>query len=114
MNMSSEERILIKNIAIKNCGNYYGEHNIELSDSLDKNFTVIIGISGMGKSTIFKLIYWCLYGTHYDLKTEDTSSDQGIINSTLLKSLESGQRAVASVTLDIHDKKGEKYVKGKI
>ena len=110
MNMSSEERILIKNIAIKNCGNYYGEHNIELSDSLDKNFTVIIGISGMGKSTIFKLIYWCLYGTHYDPKTEDTSSDQGIINSTLLKSLESGQRAVASVTLDIHDKKGEKYV----
>lgn len=110
MNMSSEERILIKNITIKNCGDFYGEHNIELSDSLEKNFTIIIGLSGMGKSTIFKLIYWCLYGNHYDPKTEDTSSDEGIINSTLLKNLESGQRAVASVALDIHDQNGEKYV----
>lgn len=108
--MSNEERILIKNITIKNCGNFYGEHNIELSDSLDKNFTIIIGTSGMGKSTIFKLIYWCLFGSHNDPKTEDDASDEGIINSTLMKNLSSGEKTTASVTLDIHDQNGEKYV----
>ena len=108
--MSNNERILIKNITIKNCGNFYGEHNIELSDSLDKNFTIIIGTSGMGKSTIFKLIYWCLFGSHYDPKTEVDSTDEGIINSTLLKNLGNGEKTSASVTLDIHDQDGEKYV----
>lgn len=108
--MSNEQRILIKNITIKNCGNFYGEHNIELSDSLDKNFTIIIGTSGMGKSTIFKLIYWCLFGSHYDLKTVDDASDEGIINSTSMKNLSDGEKTIASVTLDIHDKNGEKYV----
>ena len=108
--MSNKERILIKNITIKNCGNFYGEHNIELSDSLDKNFTIIIGTSGMGKSTIFKLIYWCLFGSHYDPKTEVDSTDEGIINSTLLKNLGNGEKTSASVTLDIHDQDGEKYV----
>jgi DNA sulfur modification protein DndD len=108
--MSNEERILIKNITIKNCGNFYGEHSIELSDSLDKNFTIVIGTSGMGKSTIFKLIYWCLFGSHYDPKTEIDSTDEGIINSTLLKNLGNGEKTSASVTLDIHDQDGEKYV----
>ena len=108
--MSNDERILIKNITIKNCGNFYGEHSIELSDSLDKNFTIIIGTSGMGKSTIFKLTYWCLFGSHYDVKTEADSTDEGIINSTLLKNLGNGEKTSASVTLDIHDQDGEKYV----
>ena len=108
--MSNNERILIKNITIKNCGNFYGEHSIELSDSLDKNFTIVIGTSGMGKSTIFKLIYWCLFGSHYDPKTEVDSTDEGIINSTLLKNLGNGEKTSASVTLDIHDQDGEKYV----
>jgi DNA sulfur modification protein DndD len=108
--MSNEQRILIKNITITNCGNFYGEHNIELSDSLEKNFTIVIGTSGMGKSTIFKLIYWCLFGSHYDPKTEIDSTDEGIINSTLLKNLGNGAKTSASVTLDIHDQNGEKYV----
>ena len=108
--MSNNERILIKNITIKNCGNFYGEHSIELSDSLEKNFTIVIGTSGMGKSTIFKLIYWCLFGSHYDPKTEVDSTDEGIINSTLLKNLGNGEKTSASVTLDIHDQDGEKYV----
>ena len=108
--MSNEARILIKNISIQNCGNFYGQHDIELSDSLEKNFTIVIGTSGMGKSTIFKLIYWCLFGSHYDPKTEVDSTDEGIINSTLLKNLGNGEKTSASVTLDIHDQDGEKYV----
>jgi len=108
--MSTEPRILIKNISIRNCGNFYGQHDIDLSDSLDKNFTIVIGTSGMGKSTIFKLIYWCLFGNHYDPKTEDDSSDEGIINSTLLKNLGNGDKTTASVTLTINDQDGEKYI----
>ena len=108
--MSSNDRILIKNITVNDCGSFYGEHKIELSDSLDKNFTIIIGLSGMGKSTIFKLIYWCLFGEHYDPKTEFDSSDEGIINLDRLKNLKIGENISSSVTISIHDQNGEKYV----
>ena len=108
--MSLNNRILIKNITINNCGSFYGEHKIELSDSLEKNFTIVIGLSGMGKSTIFKMIYWCLFGEHYDPKTEEDSSDEGIVNLDGLKNLKVGENITSSITLSIHDEKGEKYV----
>ena len=108
--MLENDRILIKNIGISDCGSFHGVHNIELSDSTEKNFTIIIGISGMGKSTIFKLIFWCLFGTHYDPKTEFDASDEGIINLDRLKNLKVGENTSSSVSLSIHDQNGEKYV----
>ena len=60
--LNDKDRLFIKKIEIKNCGRFYGDdHVIHLSDPSEKNVTIILGDSGVGKSTIHDLIYWCLY-----------------------------------------------------
>lgn len=104
------DRLLIKKIEISNCGGFDGDHTIELSSESEKNFTIILGTSGRGKSTIFQLIHWCLYGKHFDEKDKDTATDEGIINLPQLESLEEGEKVSGKVTLRINNQDGEKYV----
>ena len=103
----SRDRLLIKSFEIKNCGGFSGTHKIEFSIDQEKNFTIVLGNSGRGKSTIFKLIYWCLYGAHYDLRDERTGSDEGLINLKLLKSLQTTENVTGTVKLILHDQNGE-------
>ena len=86
------DRLLIKKIEISNLGGFEGNHTIELSSESEKNFTVIIGLSGRGKSTIFQLIHWCLYGKHFDPKDEITATHEGLINLSQLESLNEGEK----------------------
>lgn len=108
----SKYRLFIKKIEIENCGRFYGKgHSILLSDSPEKNITIIIGESGRGKSTIHDLIYWCLYGEHKKHGEEDRDAyDYGLVNVDALENLVKGQSVTASVTLTLHDDKEEKYV----
>ena len=101
------DRLLIKKIEISNCGGFTGEpHIIELSSDSKKNFSIIIGTSGRGKSTIFQLIHWCLYGEHLDEKDESTATDEGIINLPQLESLQEGEKVTGKVTLRINNQNG--------
>ena len=108
--MTEKDRLLIHKIEITNCGGFRETHEIELSIDKQKNFTIIIGESGTGKSTIFGLIYWCLYGEFFKPKPKTTHTDEGLIHLPLLKELEVGKKVTASVTLTINDQNGEKYV----
>lgn len=105
-----DDRLLIKKIEISNCGGFEGNHSIEFSSDTEKNFTIIIGTSGRGKSTIFQLIHWCLYGEHFDKKNEDSATEEGIINLPQLESLNEGDSVEGIVTLRINNENGEKYV----
>jgi len=107
-----KERLFIKKIDIENAGRFYGSgHSITLSDSPDKNITVIIGLSGRGKSTIHDLIYWCLYGKHKQHTADEHKNlDYGLINIDALNNLSKGNSVTASVTLSLHNNKGEKYL----
>ena len=104
-----KERIFIKRIDINNVGRFYDSHSITLSDSFDKNITIIIGLSGRGKSTIHNLIYWGLYGEH---KNSDglENKDYGLININVLQNLSIRENATASVTLHLHNDKERKYL----
>lgn len=112
MSNKSKERLFIKKIEIENCGRFYGSgHSIVLSDSPEKNITIIIGYSGRGKSTIHDLIYWCLYGEHKKYaEDEHRGMDYGLINTDALENLSKGQSVTAYVTLSLHNDKGEKYL----
>ena len=105
-----KDRLLIKKIEISNCGGFDGNHSIECSSESEKNFTIIIGTSGRGKSTIFQLIHWCLYGEHFDKRDQSTATDEGIINLPQLESMEEGDSVTGKVTLKINNQDGEKYV----
>ena len=105
-----KDRLLIKKIEISNCGGFDGNHSIECSSESEKNFTIIIGTSGRGKSTIFQLIHWCLYGEHFDKKDADSATDEGIINLPQLESMEEGDSVTGKVTLKINNQDGEKYI----
>ena len=104
------DRLLIKKIEISNCGGFQNDHIIELSDDKEKNFTIIIGESGRGKSTIFQLIHWCLYGEHFEKRDLNTATDEGVINLPQIDSLEEGAKVTGKITLRINDQDGEKYV----
>ena len=104
------DRLLIKKMDISNCGGFDGNHSIEFSSDPEKNFTIIIGTSGRGKSTIFKLIHWCLYGEHFEKKDEDTATEEGIVNLPQLESLKEGDSVTGKVVLRINNQDGERYV----
>ena len=101
------DRLLIKSFEIENCGGFSGTHKLEFSTDQEKNFTIVLGNSGRGKSTIFKLIFWCLYGVHYDLRDDRTGSAEGLINLKLLKSLQTTESVTGTVKLILHDQNGE-------
>ena len=111
MSNESKERLFINKIEIENCGRFYGAgHTISLSNSSEKNITIIIGYSGRGKSTIHDLIYWCLYGEHKErVEEEHKGLDYGLINTDALENLSKGESVTASVTLSLHNDKEEKY-----
>ena len=108
-----ENRIWIKKIQITDCGRYYdGPHTLDFEDPIEKNITVILGESGSGKSTIHDLIYWCLYGEHKPKRktnVEENEADYGLINTDKLETLEVGGEVTGSVSLTIHNEKGELY-----
>ncbi len=105
------QRLFIKKVEMENVGRFYGSgHSIELSDSVDQNITVVIGLSGRGKSTIHDMIYWCLYGEFKEhSRKENERLDYGFMNSDTLENLSQGKTAVATVTISLHDNDGEKY-----
>ena len=105
----SKERIFIKKIEINNVGRFHGQHSIALSDSFDKNITIVIGLSGRGKSTIHNLIYWGLYGEHKNSNERETI-DYGMTNIDALQNLSMGESVTASVTLHFHNDKERKYL----
>ena len=106
---ADKERIFIRKIDVSNAGRFYGSHSITLSDSPDKNITIILGLSGRGKSTIHNLIYWGLYGDHKN-SNEREGIDYGLININALQNISRGKSITASVTLDLHNNKGMKYL----
>lgn len=106
---ADKERIFIKKIEISNVGRFHGPHSITLSDSVDKNITIVIGLSGRGKSTIHNLIYWGLYGEHKN-SAERENIDYGLINTDALQNLSMGESVTASVTLHFHNDKERKYL----
>lgn len=55
----------LSSITLKNFRQYYGEHTLNFATSDDRHVTVIHGINGAGKTSLFTAINWCLYGDKF-------------------------------------------------
>lgn len=89
-------------IEIENFRQYAGKQMIEFSQDKDKNFTIIKGANGAGKTNLLSAIYWCFYNdeeTSYS-KYKDNKS-LGILNESIVESMPDGERIRVSVKISL-------------
>jgi DNA sulfur modification protein DndD len=94
----------IERITLTNFRQYYGDHRLRLSLDPERNITVIHGVNGAGKTSLFLALNWCLYGEGVDnigqiiSKEAVSRAKQAEIVTTkvAIYFLHEGQRYVAS------------------
>ncbi len=55
----------INRIELKNFRPYYGTHTINFATDDERHVTVIQGVNGAGKTSLFTALNWCLYGDDF-------------------------------------------------
>ena len=70
---------------LKNFRQYYGEHTLNFATDEKCNVTVIKGINGAGKTSLFMALNWCLYGDAFF--KEDIGE---LVNKRARKEVENG------------------------
>ena len=55
----------INSIELKNFRPYYGKHTINFATDDERHITVIQGVNGAGKTSLFTALNWCLYGDDF-------------------------------------------------
>ena len=90
----------LNKVSIKNYRQYRNVE-IEFARGSDKNFTVIRGNNGTGKTTLLNALSWCLYGEEiHDYKD---ASSMTICNNKSLKLADSNSDIIVSVEMEFID-----------
>lgn len=89
------DRVIIKNYR------QYRDVDIDFARDPEKNFTIIKGNNGTGKTTLLNALSWCLYGEEVHDYGDDSSMD--ICNNKSLKLAENDSDIVVSVELAFLD-----------
>lgn len=63
--------MIIKNVQLHNYGPFKGSHSIDLAPPSIKRVTLIGGLNGSGKTSIFEAIQLCLFGAQSNLHKEN-------------------------------------------
>ena len=92
-------------IEIENFRQYSGKNSIILSTDDQKNFTIIQGANGSGKSNFLNAITWCLYGDEIHFTSKE--GKRKILNESIANDMPSGSSIHAAVSIVIGDKKPE-------
>lgn len=99
----------IKYVELENYRQYKKE-KINFSIDENKNFTIILGRNGFGKSNILNAVTWCLYGTEDHLKTtEEVNKRFPIVNIEVLENLKNGEQTFVKVSVNLVGE-GEEYL----
>ena len=75
-------------LKLNNFRQYYGEHTVNFAYDSPRHVTVIRGINGAGKTSLFTALNWCLYGESTDEMGEFVSKravteDTGIVETSV-------------------------------
>jgi len=91
------ERIILENFR-----QYYVQERLDFAKDNQRRVTVIHGVNGAGKTSLFLAINWCLYGEGVDNVGE-------LISKEAIKQASPGDTVTMSVELSfLHD--GERYL----
>ena len=90
----------LNKVSIKNY-RQYRDAEIEFARGSDKNFTIIKGNNGTGKTTLLNALSWCLYGEEiHDYKD---ASAMTICNNKSLKLADNNSDIIVSVEMEFLD-----------
>lgn len=87
---------------LNNFRQYYGKQQIQFAKGPKRNVTVINGVNGAGKTSLFTALNWCLYG-------QGVENIGSLANKRALTEASIGETTEASVTIHF-DHEGEHYV----
>ncbi len=98
----------LEKVTLENFRQYHGRQRLEFARDEQRRVTVIHGVNGAGKTSLFHGINWCLYGKSVEnIKVVDNVGE--LINKEAVSQAISGQEVRASVELAfLHN--GERYV----
>jgi DNA sulfur modification protein DndD len=99
----------LQKIEIENFRQYFGMQNLQFANTKTKNVTVIHGINGAGKTSLFLAINWCLYGRGSEgIKVIDNNVGD-LVSKEAVKQAEAGAKIQTSVTITFMDD-GYRYI----
>lgn len=90
-------------ITLENFRQYFGRQRLEFAKDRQRKVTVIHGVNGTGKTSLFLSINWCLYGSEY------VNNVGELISKEAISKVNTGSYVDMSVELSfLHD--GERYI----
>ena len=92
--------LILDKITIKNY-RQYRDVEIEFAKDTSKNFTIIKGNNGTGKTTLLNALSWCLHGSEIHDYGDDSLME--ICNNKAVNSLEDGENIDVFVKMDFID-----------
>jgi len=88
----------LERITLDNFRQYYGRQRLEFARDPERCVTVIHGINGAGKTSLFLAINWCLYGTRVEnVKVIDNVGE--LMSKEAINRANPGEKVRASVEL---------------
>ena len=97
----------LERITLENFRQYYGRQQIDFARDINRNVTVIHGVNGAGKTSLFLAINWCLYGRNAEnIKVVNNVGE--LISKEAISRANPGDDVRASVTIAfLHN--GDRY-----
>jgi len=90
-------------ITLENFRQYFGRQRLEFAKDKQRKVTIIHGVNGAGKTSLFLAINWCLYGSEY------VNNVGELISKEAISKVNTGNYVDMSVEISFsHD--GERYI----
>ena len=98
----------IEFVRMKNFRQYVDQKITFAHPKGDKNFTIILGANGAGKTNLLNAITWCLYGDELHMGRKYLGLP--LVNTTTFKKLKQGERCDVEVQIQFKEKSGHKIL----